>query len=621
MSTLQWQWPWAFLLMLIPLTFALLALRRQSRLLDYAEPALRPWVLLDRPHSGLKRTLLHAAAWLCLAAALTGPRLPVESPNNADPVRSDVHVMTLLDLSDSMHAADIAPSRLERARLKLHDLPDILAGESLGLAVFAGTAGVVMPPSGDPDVFRYALEHSEHLLDDAPGSELAIALDAAARGLPKISESARAILLISDGESDMVRGNDVLQAVEKLREAGIPLFILGLGTEQGAPIPDGVGGFRQLDDQPFQSRMDNGALQEMAQRSGGLLVQVSDGDDDLRRLALAIRALPSHPAPFVTRAWNELFYWPLLLGLGLLLLAYYPAIRHVGWDKRSAPQHSQPHTPSHNLVGVRLAHPNLPTDTPPRSPPHNTLHAAAWFALGLLASQGLPPEAHAAPPPTATLAASPAAAYAAWQRGDFVQAQLLYARLPGTQARMGEGAAAYRRGDFNHAAQNFSSAWLLADSDPTRADALYNLGNAELQAGRSERAVAAYEQVLQLRPTDENAATNLWLAQQQTEQKRMKKSRPEDPPGRKPTDFARYNDDVTPDFPPDGTPSGGDLSAGGSGAGQTRKAGESSALNLTEADRLAAEKKMELLEDQPNPVWRAMLRRDTPERKSEGLPW
>jgi Ca-activated chloride channel family protein len=581
-TELQWQWPWAFLLMLLPLAAILFNLYQRSRVLDYADPALQPWALIERSQAGLGRMGLHLAAWLLLAAALAGPRLPVTNQNAATPDRHDVRVMALLDVSDSMHATDIAPSRAERARLKLHDLPNVLAGESLGLAVFAGTAGVVMPPSTDASVFRYALEHSTHVLDDAPGSELAVALDAAARGLPKPDQSrsgtsGRAILLVTDGESEMVRGNAVLNAVEKLREAGIHLFILGMATPQGAPIPNGAGGFQQLDDQVFQSRMDSSALAEMAQRTGGVFVPVSDGDDDLRTLAKAIHALPSQPAPGTSQTWNELFYWPLLLGLGLLLLAYVPRFSF------------------------------------------KARHAALLPSCWLLAhSLTFTPDIQAATQPPV---ASPSAAYAAWQRGDFVQAQLLYARLPGTQARMGEGAAAYRRGDFNHAAQAFTSAWLLSDSDPARADALYNLGNAELQAGRSERAIAAYEQVLRLRPADENAASNLWLAQQHAEQKRMKKSRPEDPPGRKPTDFARYNEDVTPDFPPDDPKSGGDLSAGGAGAGQKRPASEPAALSLNEADRLAAEKKMELLDDRPAPAWRAMLRRDTPERKSEGLPW
>jgi|GEM_PF-6178696 len=153
-----------------------------------------------------------------------------------------------------------------------------------------------------------------------------------------------------------------------------------------------------------------------------------------------------------------------------------------------------------------------------------------------------------------------------------------------------------------------------------RADALYNLGNAELKLGHAERAIAAYEHVLRLRPGDERAEANLWLARQQAEEKQAKKSRPDEPPGRRPTDVARYNEDVEADFPTEEAPSGGDLSAGGPGASQ-REGAEPGALALGEADRQAAEKKMELLRDAPAPVWRAMMRSEMPGRVSEGLPW
>ena len=241
MTSLHWASPWAFLFMLVPLTFLALSLRQRQRIEHYADPALRPWALCEQPHAGISRTLLHLGAWLCLAAALAGPRVQQEN-DAATASRQDVSIMALLDVSASMHAADLAPSRLERARQKLYTLPEQLAGESIGLSLFAGTAGVVMPPSSDPAVFRHALEHSAHLLDDAPGTELALALDAAARGLPKTAGSARAILLLTDGDTDMVRSNAVLRSAEALREAGVLLFILGLGTEQGAPIPDGAGG-------------------------------------------------------------------------------------------------------------------------------------------------------------------------------------------------------------------------------------------------------------------------------------------------------------------------------------------------------------------------------------------
>jgi Ca-activated chloride channel family protein len=567
--SLQWHWPWAFALLALPLALWLAGLLRRARLLDYADPALRPWAMTDQAGTG--RPWLHGLTWLLLVAALAGPRLPLEQTGDPALSRHDVWLLVLLDLSASMQATDITPSRLERARLKLSALPEHLAGESLGLAVFASTAGVVMPPSRDAGVFRFALEHALHMLDDAPGTELAPALDMAARHLPAREGSGRAILLVTDGEAEALRGNTLLAAVERLRAANIPLLILGTGTAKGAPIPDGAGGFRMLDGHPWQSRMDSARLAEMAERTGGRFVPVTDGDGDLRDLATAIAELPSRPDPGSARAWRELFLLPLLAGLALLILAYAPPLRWRGLSGIAA-------LPAVLLGGLLLA------------------------------------------PDQAQAQSGPAEAYAAWARGDYVQAQLLYARLPGAQARLGEGAAANRRGDFAHAAQNFTAAWLLASDDATRADALYNVGNAELKVGHPERAVAAYEGVLRLRPGDEAAQANLWLARQQAAARQMKTSRPEDRPGRRPTDVARYDEDVGADFPTEEDPSAGDLSAGGPGARQ-REGTASAALALTEADRQAAEKKMELLRDAPAPLWRAMMRGENPGRVSEGLPW
>ncbi|HET20027.1 MAG TPA: hypothetical protein ENO16_05400, partial [Chromatiales bacterium] len=99
MSTLmsiQWHWPWAFALLLLPLALWLTGLLRRARLLDYADPALRPWAMAEQARAGQGRPLRHALAWLLLAAALAGPRLPVEQAGEATPSRHDVRLLVLL---------------------------------------------------------------------------------------------------------------------------------------------------------------------------------------------------------------------------------------------------------------------------------------------------------------------------------------------------------------------------------------------------------------------------------------------------------------------------------------------------------------------------------------------
>ena len=119
MSTLVWHAPWALVLMLIPIALLLLALRQHSKLIDYADAALRPWAMSGRPQAGLGRMALHFGAWCCLVVALAGPRLPQESTELVQNTRADVRLIALLDVSESMQAADMPPSRMERARLKL----------------------------------------------------------------------------------------------------------------------------------------------------------------------------------------------------------------------------------------------------------------------------------------------------------------------------------------------------------------------------------------------------------------------------------------------------------------------------------------------------------------------
>ncbi len=206
LSQLDWRAPSWGLLMLVPLALAGLARRRRHRLLAYAEAPLRPWALLS---SGEQRTsrgqsLFWWLAWLCLTVAAMGPRQALDS--DADHPGQARHRMTLLvalDVSASMAAMDTVPSRLERARLEVADLIKRLNGERLGLILYAGQAGLLLPPTDDTSLLEAALARVTPGLIEQHGTYHAAALTLA---LAQLSPGKGAVLLVTDGDADSLKG-------------------------------------------------------------------------------------------------------------------------------------------------------------------------------------------------------------------------------------------------------------------------------------------------------------------------------------------------------------------------------------------------------------------------------
>lgn len=463
---LAWAHPWLLLIALQPLLMsALLGLRRQ-RLLHYADAHLRPWAMQD---SGKLKTsrwqaVLHALAWLLLACALAGPRLPLIAPLQQGNPRHELDIMVLLDVSASMLAKDIAPQRLQRAKLELLDLLPKLQGERLGLLAFAGSPGLLMPLNRDMAAFRYYLDMAQPALFTAQGTALANALELAQRNMPA-APAARAILLVSDAESSVLSGPAgaaVWEAAAKLKQEGIPLFILGVGSEQGATITLPDGNTLVSEGADVISMQDVAGFTQLARQTGGRFVQVADGDADWAELyEKGLKVLPGGvPGVEQIQAWQELYGYFLLPAI--LLLAWL----HFG----------RVFAPLKKLFVV--------------------------LYVGVLVAGGNAHEAEAAEQD----------AYAAYQQQDYARAQMLYGDLPGYAARLGEGAAAYRRKDYHHAINQFTKALLQSRDDLQREPALYNLGNSYFMAGNFRAAADAFIGVLKITAGNQDARANLALS-------------------------------------------------------------------------------------------------------------
>lgn len=580
---LDWRQPWWGLLALQPLLLWGLSRWRRHKLAAYADAALLPWAVLAAGARPVERWRLtgNALAWLLLAAAAAGPRLPLIDSAASDGPLSKRHLMhfdIVLDISASMSANDIAPTRLARAKLELHDLLNRLQGERVGLMVYAGEPGLLSPATDDGAVLRRLLDQVEPRLIAAPGSHLAAALQLAQRDLQAGRSRSKAILLVSDAEADSLAGSAgeaVRNAIQALKQAGIPLLVLGVGSTGGAPVPLPEGGYAEQDGAQVVSRMASASYAELAQQTGGVFVPAVDGDNDWISLYdHHLARLPGDiPAAGQVRAWHELYAWCLAPALLLMLWLNLP---------RSLPQ------------------------------------AAALIFAGLIALPAS--DAHA----DATLQA----AWRDYRAGHHAEAQTRFAQAGGYLGQMGAGAAAWRLKDYGAAQRHFGAALLLARTTPEQTDALYNLGNAHYALGNWRAAAEAYQAVLLDRPQDKKAQANLGRANYRLQQKREPSLGKTDLRGR----MGFFAEGVTStewdreiavkEF--EQRPTGTLIDKDKASARGARLDGAGSSGNGVDADgrRLQSGlKKLELLNDKPTEMYQGLLKQDASGTAVELLPW
>ncbi len=319
----------AALLAFVALARKWLALRRLAAL-----SVVRPLLLVRRGRQLLKAGLIAAVAGM-LAIALLGPQWgqSAEEPQKGAPQGRDL--LIVLDVSRSMLAEDVAPSRLERARADLRDLTAALkqkGGYRLGLIAFADRAALLCPITSDYRSFEEELAKvSLQTLrrrgepHSGDGTQLGMALDRAGRSIHKELATYTDVLLISDG-GDMEE--DTLAAAEQLAKEGIVVHCVGMGdATRESPIPlDGPNGQRTwltYQGQQVRTRLEEKVLREVAQRTGGQYVTAGTGFLELDRwydsVAGGKQARELQESGMARIAIHR-FQWFLLPALALLLL-------------------------------------------------------------------------------------------------------------------------------------------------------------------------------------------------------------------------------------------------------------------------------------------------------------
>jgi len=234
--------------------------------------------------------------------------------------RRGIDLALVVDVSRSMDAQDVSPSRMERARREIIDLCEQAAGDRMGLVVFAAGAYPRVPLTLDHDALLTILREVDTSTLRAQGSSLPAAIREALRLLQDEESSEKAIVLLSDGEIPNIER--ALAAAKVAGEADVSIYVMGVGTPEGAPIPMVAGGFKKNSGgEVVVTKLDEGTLRSIAATAGGAYVRSVASEGDVSALVAEIHDGTQGELLGVhrERVPNEHFQWPL--GVGLVLVA------------------------------------------------------------------------------------------------------------------------------------------------------------------------------------------------------------------------------------------------------------------------------------------------------------
>ena len=283
------------------------------------DPELLPYLMPEDSDKTRQTSIWMPALLLSLIVlAAAGPSLrQVELPVIK---RADALVL-VLDLSASMLAADVQPSRIRRARQKILDLLDLRAEGVTGLVVFAGDAHVVTPLTDDTRTIANLMPALSPNIMPLPGANATSGIEAAADLLITAGAQGGQILLMTDG----LPGFDTARAKNALERSGAALAVLAIGTKAGAPIPLPNGGFLKDDASEIViPTLDRQAIDEVASALSAPVEQVSLDERDIESLTRrnVLAAQGELDLARQTDAWLDQGFWLAALVALLLLPAF-----------------------------------------------------------------------------------------------------------------------------------------------------------------------------------------------------------------------------------------------------------------------------------------------------------
>lgn len=236
--------------------------------------------------------------------------------------REGIDLFFCVDISNSMNAEDIAPNRLERSKQAINNIINKLSGDRIGLIIFAGNAYVQLPLTTDYAAAKMFLSTVNTSLIPTQGTEIGSAINLAVKSFGN-SEHSKAIILISDGEDH--ENGDAIKAAQDATQLGIKIYTIGMGLEEGAPIPiynqygKRTGYKEDRNGNIVITKSDDQILRQIAEIGDGIYRRASNSNVGLDEIFNDInKAEKSEIDSKIFTDYEDQFQW--FLGAAILLL-------------------------------------------------------------------------------------------------------------------------------------------------------------------------------------------------------------------------------------------------------------------------------------------------------------
>lgn len=309
---------WLLLVLPLLVIIYMVAMRRRTvKLRKFGDAALIRDLMPDasKTRPAFKFGLLLGALALAIIM-LARPQMGLKISHDT---RNGIEAIIAIDISNSMLAQDVVPSRLEKSKMLVENLVDRFTKDRIGLVVYAGDAFVQLPITTDYVSAKMFLHDISPALISTQGTDIARAISVSMNSFTQQKDMGKAIILITDGED---HEGGALEAAREAKKKGINVFILGVGSASGAPIPQGNGDYlKDNAGNVVMSALNENMCMDIAKAGNGTYIHVDNTSDAQDKLNMQLEKLQKGETDNVIYSeYNEQFQAVGILVLILLIL-------------------------------------------------------------------------------------------------------------------------------------------------------------------------------------------------------------------------------------------------------------------------------------------------------------